>query len=363
MPTNTKPNQKFLKYISQAEGKNRNKRFINLELLINMDKKYPGIFASVMNNFDSVIELREGLDKDGIPVIIPWERALEMFYFGRKYEGVTKETNDIAVVFSEKGVSQEVFDEASELRKIAKKDRVPEHILGKELKEETILESIERIKEQTAYMLEDGIKVLDEIYSKKFTYEWLSKNDPTNSIIGLFVDCCGTITSSYYGRDIARASILEPDVQNLVIRDFEGKIISKGTMYINRKNGYAVINDFELNRKYRENENSSGRYDDAIDSREEQDREMIFQAYLRGIEAFVKEYDEQNPENPLKQINVGTTYNRLKRQIEKYNRATKCLTVPSAYNFRDAEYEQYILYKRDDSNGLEIKNNGEIEYD
>ena len=321
-----------------------------------MDKKYPGLFASAMANFDSVISLRTTLGENGVPVTIPWEQALEKFYLGREYEGVNSENEDIAKVYSKKGVGQEGFEEAVYLRRTAKKRKVPEHILGKPLKEETILESIERIKDQTKEELKDGKEMIEELYAKKFTFEWLSKYAPENGIMGLFADCCGTITSSYYGSDIARASIAAPDVQNLVIRDHEGNIISKGTMYVNEKAGYAVINDFELNRKYREHERQSGKYDVEVDSKDEQEREQIFQTYLRGIQAFVEEYNNQHPDNRLKQINVGTTYNRLKRQIERYEKATENLTVPQEYNFRDAEYEQYILYQEEQTQEKEIEN-------
>ena len=361
MPMDVKPNQEFLKFISQAEGKNKEKRFINLELLAEMENSYPGLFASVMSNFDEVKELREGLDKDGVPEIIPWEEALKRFYYGKEYEGVTRETRDIAEVLSNKGVDQSVFNDTVELRRVAQAKGVPEHILGKSLKEETILESIETIRAQTESKLQDGMQILENLYNKKFTYEWLSKNDPTNSIMGLFVDCCGTITSSYYGSDIARASMIAHDVQNLVIRDYEGKIISKGTMYINKQQGYAVINDFELNRKYREHEMDAGRYSVDENHKDEKEREQIFQAYIRGIQAFVEEYNKQNPEKPLKQVNVGMGYNRLKRQIERYEKATRNLSVPFEYSFRDAEDEQFILYQIPNVEKSEIKNDGGIE--
>ena len=65
------------------------------------------------------------------------------------------------------------------------------------------------------------------------------------------------------------------------------------------------------------------------------------------MQAFIEEYDKQNPENPLKQINVGMGYNRLKKQVERFKKATQNLTVPSEYKFQDAmTNEQYVLYQR-----------------
>lgn len=243
------------------------------------------------------------------------------------------------------------------LRQKAKRNDIPEHILEKPIKEETILESIHRIKNQTGEELANGKQMIEELYEKQFTYEWLSKNDPHNSIMGLFVSCCGTITSGAYGKDIAKASIIAPDVQNLVVRDSKGNIISKGTMYVNKKEGYAVINDFEINEKYKKHEADSGYYDVEETDPEEHDREMIFKAFQRGLKAFIQEYDTQNPKNPLTQINVGMGYNRLKRQVERFKKETSKLTVPSEYQFEDAmDEDQYILYQREQE---QIENGGD----
>lgn len=339
------PNQKFLKFISQTVGR---KKFENLEMLLRLEQQHPEMFVKVMSNFESAEKYRETLDNTGKPIRVPWEEALEKFYKNEIYTGITKENSDIAEVFASKGLSQSTFDEASDLRKEAQKNNVPEHILGKHIREETILDTIERIKAQTEQEIESGRQIIEELYSKKFTYEWLSKNDPQNSIIGLFASCCGSITSKAYGRYIARASVLAPDVQNLVVRDSEGNIISKGTVYVNEEEGYAVINDFELNERYRNHEEGAGRYMVASNSMEEQNREQIFETFQRGLQAFIKEYDLQHPDNPLKQINVGMGYNRLKRQVERFKEATSNLDVPDEYSFFDATAGiQYILYQRE----------------
>ena len=40
-------------------------------------------------------------------------------------------------------------------------------------------------------------------------------------------------------------------------------------------------------------------------------------------------------------------YNKLKRQVEQFEKASENLTVPADYSFQDASEEQYILYKRE----------------
>ena len=66
------------------------------------------------------------------------------------------------------------------------------------------------------------------------------------------------------------------------------------------------------------------------------------------MDAFIEEYDKQHPGNPIKQINVGMGYNRLKRNVEQFEEATELLTVPAEYSFEDAAKQQFVLYKREE---------------
>lgn len=356
MPLGVQPNQEFLKFLS-IKGKGGN--FENLETLIELDKKYKGLISKVMQDFNAVKSYRESVNETGKPILVSWRECLEKFYLDNKYVRVTDENKDIAKLYARKGIRQVDFDFASKLRNRAIKEGIPEHILGKPLKEESIIESIERIRRKTAEELQDGKKIVDELYDKQFYYEWLNKRDAVNGIIGIYCSCCASINNSGYGADIAEATITSPDVQNLVIRNSKGNIIAKGAMYVNKKYGYGVINDFELNRKYKHHERSSeikyepddntGRYNVPEDSKEEEERELIFKAFQRGIQAFIEEYDSQNPDNPIKQVNVGKGYNRLKRQVDRFERAIEKLNVPSDYRFWDAtENPQYVLYKREE---------------
>ena len=288
---------------------------------------------------------------------LSWEDALKKFYSSERYTGVTNENQDIADVFGSKGVEQSAFEKGVSLRQKAKAKGVGEHILKKPLREATILESIEQIKAQTEGILSDSKSLIDQLYAKQFTFEMLSKYDPRNAIMGLYCSCCGTITSSFYGSDIAKASVIAEDVQNLVVRDSKGEIVAKGTMYVNTEMGYAVFNDFEMNQRYREGENGSGRYNTSTESQKahEHERDMIFDALMRGTRAFVQQWDEQHPDKPIMQVNVGMGYNRLKAQCERYKKATQNLSVPSEYSFQDAKSEQHVLYDRKE----ELKKKGE----
>ena len=362
LPFDAQANQDFLNFISPQGKKNE-----NLELLMSLENEYPGIFAKVMINFNMAKKYRN----NGTSTTVSWEEALIKFYTQVRYEGVTEKTQPIAEVYGSHGASQELFDKAVNLHKKADETDVPEHILGKSIQEESILSKIETLKKSTENELLSSQELIDDLWNKKFTFEWLSKKDPRNGLMGAYVSCCGSISSQFYGRKIAESSITQKDVQNLVVKDSHGEIISKGTIYIDEEHGYGVFNDFELNQAYRkdEKESTSGRY--SGDDKEEselkeseksarENRDLIFSAFQRGIQAFVEEYDAQHPNRPLQQINIGMGYNRLKRNVEEFERATKLLTVPIEYGFQDASKEQYILYKRDERE-QEIENTTDYE--
>lgn len=348
-----KPSQDLIKFLST---KGESKNLPNIDMLETLEIKYPGIFAKVISNFEDVKGLRIGLDEKGMPYNVPWNEVLVNYYSMTKYDNITAENKDIAELFIDKGLGQKVFDEASALRDIAIKENVPSHILNTHLREETIFETIERVRKETESALQDNKQLIDTLFAKKFTYEMLDKHDPKNAIIGLYASCCATLTSPHYGKTIAESTMIKDDVQNMVVRDSQGEIVAKGTMYVNKDKGYVVINDFEINAKYKDHESDDiGFYDGKKDSEDAKDRDLIFKAFMRGIEAFVKEYDEQNPNKPIKQVNVGLGYNRLQAQCRAYEIDTHGLTVPAEYKFNDALEGQRILYKRDEVK-TQIKN-------
>ena len=357
------PNQDFIKFISVQNypsfkyGKTERqegevKEFLNISMLKDLDRIYPGIFTKTMADFNKAQGYRTTISEDGVPVTVSWEDALKKFYLENKYTGVTLKNSDLAKLFSGKGMEEEAFKEADALREQAEANNIPRHILGKPLTEKTIFDSIKEIKDSTDQELLNSKELIDDLYSKMFSYEWLDKRSPYNPIIGLYAGCCATITSQFYGKNIVGATIKAKDVQNLVVRDRNGEIIAKGAVYVSDKLGYAVLNDFEMNQKYRDNEkiNESiedrGRYDVKLDSIAEQERDMIFAAFQRGIKAFVDEYDLQHPDNPIKQVNIGMRFNRLKRQVEQFEKATELLKVPAEYSFNDALEAQHVLYRR-----------------
>ena len=339
------PSQEFLKFIAE---KGPNDTYPNLELLLELEKNHKGLFAHTMAEFHKAKNFRHYFDKDGHLARRPWKKALIAFYDNNKYLNVTEDNKYIAKLFSEHGISQKGFDRASEIFMTARRRKISSNILNKPIKEETILDGVERIKKEIQSELGQSDDLINKLFDKQFTYEMLDKQEKKNAIIGIFASCCSHVDSELYGGSIARAAILEPDVQNMVVRDNKGEIIAKGTLYLNRIRGYAVINEFEINEEYKKDEDSSSGYyeDDDFKTGLSRQRKLIFDAFMRGIKAFVKEYDTEHPCNPIKKVNVGFGYNRLKKLCAQYQRETDELHVPADYEFIDAREEQYILYDR-----------------
>ena len=77
---------------------------------------------------------------------------------------------------------------------------------------------------------------------------------------------------------------------------------------------------------------------------------------MKAIEAFAARYNEQNPNNPLKQINVGMSLNDLGDQLKKYNKKSEEILTGLSFSkygkknhFYDGDWqsEQYIVWLDD----------------
>lgn len=137
-------------------------------------------------------------------------------------------------------------------------------------------------------------------------YEWLPKQDYHNLVLGKYCSCCAHLEG--VGKGIMRASMVLDCCQNLVIRDKTGEIISKGTIYVNKEEGYAVFNTVET----------------SLNHRNVAELKEIYEAFMRGTQAFFDTYNKSNPDKPLTEITVGSNRNTL----IKYLDASKHPTVP-----------------------------------
>jgi len=328
---------KLLDFLTKRNGE---QEYENFKTLVSLTDGTSMMFSSIIQNFEKASKFRTGLDERGLPIKRSWKETFKKYYSAEKYGDVTEENQDIAELFAMYGITERVFDHAVKLKQKAKANDVKSHFLNKPLIEKTTLATIDDIAQQTGRTLQESKEILKTLYKGLFTYEFLDKHDPKNMILGLFTSCCAIIDSPYYGKEIATCSYITNNVQNIVIRGYNGQIVAKGAMYLNREKGYAVINTFEVNNSVN---SSKGLSLSEYQANRRGVCEKIFQAFMRGINDFVEEYNAENPTNPLKQINVGLGSNSLFSQCERYKEGH--LPVPEMYSFYDASCYQRVLYK------------------
>lgn len=133
---------------------------------------------------------------------------------------------------------------------------------------------------------------LKEEIQEDFSYEWLPKQDMQNLVLGKYCNCCAHVEGA--GQGIMRASMILDCVQNLVIRNQFGDIIAKSTMYVNRKEGYAVFNNVES----------------SLNHRTPEEKRKIYKAFMRGAKAFIKAYNKNN-DIKIEEITIGATRNTI----------------------------------------------------
>lgn len=247
------------------------------------------------------------------------------------FEGVNNHNVDISEEIAKYTHLQPSFDEASEIREeyLSKKNEsmIDDHILG-----ESLFSKIEEFTKKALLDIKDTVYNLNELASSEFSYEFLSKYDPKNFVLGKYCSCCSHLEGA--GKGIMKASIIHPDCQNLIIRDKDGRIIAKSTLYVNRKKGYGVFNNIEINQSIT---SSDTKY-------------LIYLKYKEAIEQFVHKYNEKNKINPIRQINVGMNLNDLNNQIVENDIESK--EILESLNFSkyggtwngDWKDNQYILW-------------------
>lgn len=160
-----------------------------------------------------------------------------------------------------------------------------------------------------------------------FCYEWLPKQSVDNLILGKFCNCCAHITGQ--GAGIMKASMILDNCQNLVIRDSNGIIIAKMTLWINKEEQNAVFNTAEVSESIQDPEQY----------------EKIYVAFMSGMNAFLNEYNRNNPQKPLQSISIGTNRNKLKDYLEKDGYQENVL-------FPSPDYSSYSYFIGDQKTGL-----------
>ena len=306
---------------------------------IEKEKEQSGFISRIYNDFEEIKEFNRSNMGSQRYRKVTCEVSEE--YFSKiHFDGVNENTVDISEAIGKFTKDQELFEDAVKIReeflKMKAEGKIKEHILEIELKED-VFNQIEDERKFICNSAGECLNALNSIANKKFSYEFLSKNDPVNFVLGKYCSCCANIDGAGYG--IMKASILHPDCQNLVIRDQDGVIIAKSTIYVNRTQGYAVFNNVEINDNIKDNES----------------KELIYIKYKRAIEKFVSEYNKIYFDNPIRQINVGMNLNNLEDQIKKYD--IKSNQILEGVNFSlfgrknsnyvgDWQKSQYVIWQK-----------------
>lgn len=231
--------------------------------------------------------------------------SCKTYFSNEKFEGVSSKTQDIADLLSKFTRRQSVFDDAKKIREeyidLKKEGLINDHLL-----KEPLFEKLDYIRKTIIEDTSQSIRMLNNYTKQKFTYEFLSKYDVANFVLGKYCDCCAHLEAA--GFSVMKASIIHPFCQNLVIRNNKGEIIAKSTLYINQKERYGLFNTIEI-----------------AENIPNEDKELIYQKYIEAVSLFAQKYNENNPDCKLKQINVGIHSNDLLIELEKYTKEAKTL--------------------------------------
>ena len=302
------------------------------ELVVHYNEKEGVNFiARCYNDFDAVQRFNtsnKGSQRQLAPTISKFD---EYFNF-TDFTGINEENSFIAQAISPFFKTQEAFALALGIYDERKKSKTPDHILKIPLVEKPFkkIDNLSRGIKETA---RDTVgNMVDN--ANEFTYEWLSKNDPQNLIIGKLCNCCAHLEGVGYG--IMHASIVHPNVQNLVVRNKNGEIVAKATLYVNRKNGYGVFNTFKIKPSYN------------------QQIEIIYKKLVKGARAFIREYNKENPDNPLTKVSVGKGFNDFEDIMDVKLKSVDQVLTPIDYSRfgiegkkyeGDSYKEQYLLWE------------------
>lgn len=310
----------------------------NFEELMVQERAESGFIARCYNEFERV-QAAHTSQRGSQRQLAPTVEFFKQYFLVNKFEGVTSETEAISKTISPYYSKQEDFDKAVQIDQERREKGIPDNILGDEtIQEQTVFEKVDSLLKETKEVSIDTTSTLVDLANRRFTYEFLSKSDPINFVLGKLCSCCAHLEGA--GNGIMRASIVHPDVQNIVIRDKNGVIVAKSTLYVNRAEGYGVCNNVEVNNNV-----------------SDEDAELIYKKFKKAVETFAEKYNVKYPDKPLKIITVGMNLNDLSSQITKNDRQSNELYQAlnygtyaysgSGYN-GDSKNSQYVVWENTD---------------
>ena len=300
----------------------------NLETFLRKGSNY---FSVCYNNFEQIQDTNTS-DKGSQRQLKPTFEKFDQFVNKKDFTNISEENIELAHIVSSYLYTQQDFNEALKIIEEWKNAGSKKQILTNVPKDPFAkIENIEQSIENS------GKSTLIEISDKIFSYDWLDKDSAYNFILGKLCNCCAHLRGAGFG--IMRASVVREDVQNLVIRK-NGNIVTKATLYVNKKIGYGLLNTVELNEK--------------ITSEEKQ---FVYNKLKLAVKDFAEEYNRENPSMPIKLVNIGMGSNQLEHFIRKKDKKYPSILPSPVYAVYgkdekqyngDSDFEQFTIWEKED---------------
>ena len=256
----------------------------NYQAIIAEEKNKSGFIQRVYKNFNEISKTSTSNKGRQRKLKVTLEKC-KSYLQAHKFGKVDPQHAELAKLIGAWYDNKKTFDKAVKLEKEI--ENAPRNIFTKSF-----------IDENNRIIYDNDPKNdLKENLNENYSYQWLPKQDIDNFVLGKYCNCCAHIEGA--GQGIMRASMALNCCQNLVIRNEEGTIIAKATIYVNKEQNYAVYNNIEVSLKYK-NEN---------------DLKKIYDALIRGTNAFLETYNLNNPKEQIREITVGLNRNALSEYL------------------------------------------------
>lgn len=267
----------------------------NYAKLLDVEKNKAGFIANVYNEFENIsaCSLANNVSSRQLKVTI--EKCL--FYLVKSFDNITPENQELAALLCKYYFEDEVLTKAEELMNEALS--APRNIFTDSNREDEDLKCT---------------------FSDGYSYEWLYKQSMENLVLGKYCHCCSHVRGN--GAGIVRASMTDPNVQNLIIRDEDGFVIAKSTFYVNKELGYGIFNNIET----------------SDDCNDEEMKERLYEIFMKALLDFIGIYNK-NRSIPIREVHIGTNQNQLLDQL--------CVHHHIADNLQNINYSKYAYTIKD----------------
>lgn len=349
-------------YLQGMEGLGQNKEFL---MFLNNKNNYDALIAQVENHNEGILtqiyewfiereklELGQSEDDSNLSNIPTGEQnrykirtydegengvektrwkspTIELLmkeFASKRFAGITTaREREIADNFANiYDYKQKHFDKAKEIDKEREESGVPDFIVGKHIGQnrtqayKEYFALTEALRDETLRNAEEIMENQVDVSNKIFTYDTLAKSDIANFSIGFMTSCCAKLYGA--GAGAMRGSIISKDMQPLVVKNSKDEIVAYSVLYINREQGYAVLNDIEVNTRYMGHD---------------EELKIIYEKMRRCAIENIEEYNK-TATLPVSKINCGISPNW--KAVNKYVEANPQSPILQAPDFDDFNY-------------------------